>query len=159
MSRNCKDEAMRCRYCGSEKTYKSGIIKGKQRYKCKDCGKNFLETDGRSKQTTIAKRSLAVMLYTFSKASYNFLAKKIFHCSPTTIMNWVKKASAEEKMPKITEDIEEIEFDEMWHFVGSKKTKNGSSKQWIVKQEKLLPGLQVTVMLQPSKNCIAKSNT
>ena len=42
-----------------------------------------------------------------------FLAKKIFHCSPTTIMNWVKKASAEVKMPKITEDIEEIEFDEM----------------------------------------------
>ena len=28
---------------------------------------------------------------------------------------------------------------------------NGSSKQWIIKQEKLLPGLRVTVMLQPSK--------
>ena len=112
---------MHCRYCGSEKTYKSGIIRGKQRYKCKDCGKNFLETDGRSKQTTVAKRALTVMLYTFSKASYNFLAKKIFHCSPTTIMNWVKKASAEAKMPEITEDIEEIEFDEMWHFIGQKK--------------------------------------
>ena len=80
---------MHCRYCGSEKTYKSGIIRGKQRYKCKDCGKNFLETDGRSKQTTVAKRALAVMLYTFSKAS------------------------AEVKMPEITEDIEEIEFDKM----------------------------------------------
>ena len=150
---------MHCRYCGSESTHKSGIIRGKQRYKCKDCGKNFLETDGRIKEITIAKRALAVMLYTFSKASYNFLAKKIFHCSPTTIMNWVKKASAEVKMPKITEDIEEIEFDEMWHFIGQKKTKNGSSKQWIVKQEKLLPGLRVTVMLQPLKNCINKSNT
>ena len=150
---------MYCRYCGSEKTHKSGKIRGKQRYKCKDCGKNFLETDGRIKETTLAKRALAVMLYTFSKASYNFLAKKIFHCSPTTIMNWVKKASAETKMPKITEDIKDIEFDEMWHFVGSKKTKNGSSKQWIVKQERLLPGLQVIVMLKPSKNYTAKSNT
>ena len=74
-------------------------------------------------------------------------------------MNWVKKASAEVKMPKITEDIEEIEFDEMWHFIGQKKTKNGSSKQWIVKQEKLLPGLRVTVILQPSKTCTIKSNT
>ena len=74
-------------------------------------------------------------------------------------MNWVKKASAETKMPKITEDIKDIEFDEMWHFVGSKKTKNGSSKQWIVKQERLLPGLQVIVMLKPSKNYTAKSNT
>ena len=147
---------MNCRYCGSESTHKSGIIREKQRYKCKDCGKNFLETDGRSKQTTIAKRVLAVMLYTFSKASYNFLAKNIFHCSPTTVMNWIKKAGAEAKMPEITEDIEEIEFDEMWHFVGSKKTKNGSSKQWIVKQERLSPGLRVIVMLQPSKNCTTR---
>ena len=147
---------MNCRYCGSESTHKSGIIREKQRYKCKNCGKNFLETDGRSKQTTIAKRALAVMLYTFSKASYNFLAKNIFHCSPTTVMNWIKKAGAEAKMPEITEDIEEIEFDEMWHFVGSKKTKNGSSKQWIVKQERLSPGLRVIVMLQPSRNCTTR---
>ena len=147
---------MNCRYCGSESTHKSGIIRGKQRYKCKNCGKNFLETDGRSKQTTIAKRALAVMLYTFSKASYNFLAKNIFHCSPTTVMNWIKKAGAEAKMPEITEDIEEIEFDEMWHFVGSKKTKNGSSKQWIVKQERLSPGLRVIVMLQSSKICTTR---
>ena len=119
---------MNCRYCGSENTHKSGIIRGKQRYKCKDCRKNFLETDGRSKQTTIAKRALAVMLYTFSKASYNFLAKKIFHCSPTTVMNWIKKAGAEAKMPEITEDIKEIEIDEMWHFIGSKK-----NKKWIFK--------------------------
>ena len=88
-----------------------------------------------------------------------FLAKKIFHCSPTTIMNWVKKASSEVKMPEITNDIKEIEFDEMWHFIGSKKTKNGSSKLLIVKQEKLLPGLRVTVILQPSKTCTIKSNT
>ena len=150
---------MYCRYCGSEKTHKSGKIREKQRYKCKDCGKNFLGTDGRIKETAIAKRALAVMLYTFSKASYNFLAKKIFHCSPTTIMNWVKKASAEAKMPEITEDIKEIEFDEMWHFIGSKKTKNGSLKQWIVKQEKLLLGLRVIAILQPSENCTTKSNS
>ena len=150
---------MYCRYCGSEKTHKSGKIRGKQRYKCKDCGKNFLETDGRIKETTTAKRALAVMLYTFSKASYNFLAKKIFHCSPTTVMNWIKKASAEVKMPEITNDIKEIEFDEMWHFIGSKKTKNGFSKLLIANQEKLLPGLRVTVMLQPLENCTNKLNT
>ena len=150
---------MNCRYCGSERTHKSGKIRGKQRYKCKDCGKNFLKTDGRTKETTIAKRALAVMLYTFSKASYNILSKKIFHCSPTTIMNWVKKAAAETKMPEITNDIKEIEFDEMWHFIGSKKTKNGYSKLLIANQEKLLPGLQVTVMLQLSENYTTNSNT
>ena len=149
---------MRCRYCGSENNYKNGVIRNKQRYKCKDCGKNFLETDGRLKPENEGKKALAVMLYTFSKASYTFLAKKIFKCSPTTIMNWVKKVSAETKMPEITEEIKEIEFDEMWHFIGAKKKENGYSKLWIAKQEKLLPGLQVIVMLKPSENCTTKSN-
>ncbi len=36
-------------------------------------------------------------------------------------MNWIKKAGAEAKMPEITEDIKEIEIDEMWYFIGSKK--------------------------------------
>ncbi|OYW90276.1 MAG: hypothetical protein B7Z18_11660 [Alishewanella sp. 32-51-5] len=48
-----------------------------------------------------------------------------------------------------TGEIKEIEFDEMWHFIQSKKTKNGSSKQWIVAQGELLPGLSAIVMLQP----------
>jgi len=45
-----------------------------------------------------------------------------------------------------------MEFDEMGHFIGSKKTKNGSSKRWIVAQGELLPGLSVIVMLQPSRS-------
>ena len=61
-------------------------------------------------------------------------------------------------MPEITNDIKEIELDEMWHFIGSKKTKNGSSKLLIVNQEKLLHGLRVTVMLQPLENYTVKSN-
>ena len=37
-------------------------------------------------------------------------------------MNWVKKASAETKMSETTEEIKEIEFDEMWHFIGANFT-------------------------------------
>ena len=74
-------------------------------------------------------------------------------------MNWIKKASVEVKIPKITNDIKGIEFDEMWHFIGSKKTKSGFSKQLIVNQEKLLPGLRVTTILQPLENYTIKSNT
>ena len=58
------------------KTIISGVIRNKQRYKCKDCGKNFLETDGRLKPENEGKKALAVMLYTFSKASYTFWPKR-----------------------------------------------------------------------------------
>ncbi|MDR1560904.1 MAG: hypothetical protein LBS23_00935 [Holosporaceae bacterium] len=57
---------------------------------------------------------MAVALYTMSKATYNFMANKIFKCSPTTVMNWIKKSAKEVEMPKICGDIKEIEFDEMW---------------------------------------------
>ena len=61
------------------------------------------------------------------------------------------------KKPEISSIIQEIEFDEMWHFIGSKKTKNGSSKRWIVAEGELLPGLQAIVMLKPSKGSMKKS--
>jgi hypothetical protein len=32
-----------CKHCGSENFYKSGHRYGKQNYRCKDCGKQFLE--------------------------------------------------------------------------------------------------------------------
>ena len=66
----------------------------------------------------------------------------------STIINGINGASADLKMPEITGDLVEIEFDEMWHFIGAKKVKNGSSKPLIVAQGRLLPGLQATVILK-----------
>ncbi|MGL6144963.1 MAG: hypothetical protein ACRC0D_00625 [Macrococcoides caseolyticum] len=60
--------------------------------------------------------------------------------------------------PKISEGIKEIEFDEMWHFVQSKKTRDGSSKPWIGAQGELLPGLLAIVMLKPLRDSTRKSN-
>jgi len=49
-----------------------------------------------------------------------------------------------------------MEFDEMWHFIGAKKTKDGSSKPWIVAQGELWPGLSVVVILQHSNDSMTK---
>jgi transposase len=143
---------MYCRYCGADDSYKNGLVKGKQRYKCRHCKKNFQKKDGRTKESAAAKQMLAVVLYAMSKASYNFMAKKIFKCSPTTIMNWVKKWSDRLELPEISGDIKEMEFDEMWHFIGSKKTRNGYLKRLIVARGKPSHGLRATVILQRSKN-------
>jgi hypothetical protein len=66
------------------------------------------------------------------------MAKKVFKCSPTTIMNWIKKGASEEEMPKICGAIKEIEFDEMRHFIGSGKTRNGYSKRLICANQNLI---------------------
>jgi transposase-like protein len=40
-------ESINCKYCNSKHTVCCGIKCGKQRYKCKDCGKSFCEVDNR----------------------------------------------------------------------------------------------------------------
>ena len=84
---------------------------------------------------------------------------KVFGVSRTTTYNWIKQMGEEVDYPKISEGIKEIEFDEMWHFVQSKKTKDGSSRPWIVVQGEALPGLSAIMMLKPSKGSTIKSNT
>lgn len=48
-----------CKNCKSEKVVKSGFIRGKQRYQCKNCGCNFVEGDSRTNEKTALKRPCA----------------------------------------------------------------------------------------------------
>ncbi len=48
---------------------------------------------------------------------------KIFGHSPALIYRWVRKEMSALPDPKVSGDIKEMEFDEMWHFVGQKKQK------------------------------------
>ena len=52
-----------CKKCNKTRIVKNGIARGKQRYKCKDCGCNFTQGDDRVKKENEAKKSLAVLLY------------------------------------------------------------------------------------------------
>ncbi|MDR3224349.1 MAG: hypothetical protein LBT03_02075, partial [Holosporales bacterium] len=62
-------------------------------------------------------------------------------------------------IPEISGDIKEIEFDEMWHFIGSKKVKSGSSRPLIVARGKLSHTLSVVVILQHWQNTDANFYT
>lgn len=149
-----------CKKRKSEKTVFNGKVRGKQRYLCKDCKYNFVRKDlrNRNSEEEIAKRSLAVLLYSMCKASYNFLGTKLFKVSPTTIMNWIKKYADSVEIPEISGDIREVEFDDMWHFINSKKRRNGYSKRLIVGQGKLSPTLSAIVILQHSNDCTISSS-
>lgn len=144
-----------CKGCGSKAFVKNGSVRGKQRYRCKDCNLNFVDGDKRFKQSTAVKKALAVILYSLGKASFNMIGK-IFGHSPSVVYRWIAREMGRTQEPVIAGDIKEIAFDEMWHFVNSKKTKNGSSKPWIVVQGELLPGLQAVVMLQHSNDFMTK---
>jgi len=98
-----------------------------------------------------------VILYSLGKASFRMLGKTFGH-SHSLMYRWISKEADDLPEPAITTDIKEMEFDEMWHFIGSKKTKSGLSKRWTVVQGELLPGLSVVVMLQRLSGSITKSS-
>ena len=146
-----------CKNCQTTNTVKNGFVRGKQRYKCYACGYNFVLGDARHPHTTEVKKALSILLYSLGKASFGFIAK-LFGVSRTTAYYWIRDAASQIEEPTIAGDIQEIEFDEMWHFIQSKKERFGLSKRWIVAQGELLPGYLVVVMLQPFNGSMTKSN-
>ena len=114
-----------CKNCKSKNTTKNGKARNKQRYKCKACKYNFVIGNAHKSLSKQAKKAMVVMLYSMGKMSYSMLAK-IFGVTNGTIHNWVKEAS--EYLPdiEIADDVKEIEFDEMWHYIVKKNGNYGS---------------------------------
>ena len=53
---------MECTRCESKSIINNGKAQGKQRYKCKSCGFNFVAIDGRSRGKNIDKQKMAIHL-------------------------------------------------------------------------------------------------
>ena len=147
-----------CKRCGDDGIVKNGTVRNLQRYRCKGCGCNFVEGDRRTDDTLPLKKALSVILYSLGKASFGFLGT-LFGRSRSLTYRWIQEEMAKLPEPEISDNIKEIAFDEMWHFLEKKLRNSGSSKRWIVALGEPLPGLRVVVMLQPSGGSTTRSNT
>jgi len=148
-------EKIICKNCKSEKFVKNGKARNKQRYKCKDCGLNFVIGDERTNEKIIALKALVVLFYALGKGSYGMLGK-IFKRDPSLIYRWIREAGILCDEPKIDGEIREMEFDEMWHFIGSKKENFGSLKPLTVVHGELLRGFSAIVILKHSDDFLTK---
>ena len=134
-----------CKHCGKSNYVKNGFVRGNQRYRCRDCRYNF--TDTRQRGRSEATKALAILLYSMGKASYRFIGK-LLDVSAVAVYKWIRKAALEIPEPEAVGEIKEVELDELWHFLHSKKTNVGSGKPMIVLSGVVSPGLWATVMLQ-----------
>lgn len=77
---------MECKKCGGTNHYKNGFVKGHQRYKCKECGCQFVPTlnKGCDKQT----KATACLLY-LNGLSFRTIAR-LLNVSATSVFYWVK---------------------------------------------------------------------
>ena len=114
---------MHCPKCGSDNKVKSGKAKGRQRYKCKECGCNY--TQSYKHGYRLDKKILAPQLYLEGNGLRG--AGRILGVSNVTALNWIKqfgnniKESVLENMPHEIPDLEIVEIDERWHCTVKKR--------------------------------------
>ena len=154
MFNNQKENIMEkiCKNCGSKHCTKNGIVRGKQRYKCKSCGYNFVIGDQREKASPEAK-ALAVLLYSTGKLSYGFISK-LFNVSRTAVLKWIRNVASRLQEPTKEGQIQEVQKDEMWLYINEINKSYGYGEPWIALQTKPSDGLLAIVLLKPLKSSI-----
>jgi transposase-like protein len=115
-----------CRTCGSTHIVKNGHrANGKQKYKCHGCGGyGTLEVEPKYS----AERK-AEILRAYEERSSMRGIQRTFGVSRPTLAKWLREAAATlPDSPPVApaEETDVLELDELWSFVGSKKTLAGS---------------------------------
>jgi transposase len=137
---------LRCKRCGGEEHVKNGLMRGKQRYRCKACGLNFTDTPPRGMPLRV--KVLAVLLYV-SGLSMNRTAKLLGVSTPS-VMAWIEQfALAYAQKPEPEGRALVVELDEMWHFLKKSGTSSGCGRLGIALQADWLTGSAAVVMPPP----------
>jgi IS1 family transposase/transposase-like protein len=116
-----KAEEIACPQCGSRHIKKNGITpQDKQRYRCKDCGKSFLFVLSYTYRACIPLLRALIVPMTLNGSGIHDIAR-VLHISPTTVLTVLRQAAVTVPEPKVPPRIRDLEVDEQWSFVGSKK--------------------------------------
>jgi len=113
---------MNCPRCGSEKHCKDGIVKGRQRFKCKQCNYHYT-VEQKSDVKSIDTKRLSFEMY-LEGVGFRSIGR-ILKISYGTVFQWIKKWGENSEIPKRNEAIKVVELDEMHTYVSQKKTTDG----------------------------------
>lgn len=118
-----------CKRCKAGGCVKNGFMQEKQRYRCKACGYNFTQGDGRTDYDAQTKQ-LVVRMY-LNNCGFRRVAE-ILQLPLTTVFTWIQRAGqiVDEMVKERQEeagDIEILEMDELYTYV--KKSQDAAKKQ------------------------------
>ncbi|OAV72843.1 Transposase [Bacteroidales bacterium Barb6] len=111
---------MNCPKCSRERRVKSGILKGRQRYKCKECGCNYtVELKSAAKPALMKKQALQLYLEGLGFRSVG----RFLNVSHVTVYEWIRSFGLQEKMLQLeAKEIETVEIDERHSYANQKTT-------------------------------------
>ena len=107
-----------CPKCQNEQCSKDGIVRGKQRYRCKNCGYRHT-VDYKWYSESDKQRALALYLEGLGFRSI----RRLLNCSH--VYQWIKQSGEKARLDMPATELEVVEMDEMHSYVGSKKTPVG----------------------------------
>ena len=110
---------MNCPRCNSDAHWKDGLIRGRQRFRCKDCNYRYsveFKQDVNSAET----RLLALEMY---REGLDFRSiGRVLKVSYGTVFQWIKKWSEEMDLSKRKGETEVVELSELRAYVCRIKT-------------------------------------
>lgn len=109
---------MNCPKCKSAQHCKDGIVKGRQRYLCKECGMHYT-VEKKSDVKTAEVRRMALEMY-LEGLGFRAIGR-ILKISYGTVYRWIKEWGSKVSLPQNSQPIAVVEIDELHSYVGSKK--------------------------------------
>ena len=114
---------MNCPRCKGSNHKKNGIVSGRQRFKCHDCGYNYsVEIKSTASSTSIKRQALQLYLEGLGFRSIG----RFLGVSHVSVQKWIKKFGQELEDLKSENEISIVEMDEMHTYIGNKKNIAGS---------------------------------
>lgn len=143
---------MECRFCESKNIIKSGKVRNKQRYNCKECGKYYVtELSKRGMDNHLKLQALEMIKEGMSFRSVS----RILKVSVGAVLKWFKnkariiKEIVNNRTIDAIEEIDVVEIDEMWHYTQKNKGKYGYGLLFLVPHEGSLPLKLALVVKKP----------
>lgn len=119
---------LRCKHCGNDGKVKNGRPNGKQRYKCKECGRNYVSGDSREKYS-VDKKLKVVCMYLEGIGIRSI--ERLEGMPNPLIIKWIRRFSKllQRKLNEvnISQDAKQIsimELDELFSYCQKKLTKS-----------------------------------
>ena len=142
-----------CKRCRSSSVVKNGLVRNKQRYRCKECGYNFVKGDQR-KERNLDKQRMALHLY-LENMGFREIGR-FLGVSNVSVLNWIRAVGKQVKQyheeQEYPDKVKVMEFDEMWHFIGQKKENYRFGLHWTEQGSVFLTLLPGAEKLRQEKN-------
>jgi transposase len=114
---------MNCPRCKSSTHNKNGLVGGRQRYKCHDCGYNYtVEIKSTASSVSVKRQALQLYLEGLGFRSIG----RFLGVSHVSVQKWIKKFGQDLEELKSENEISIVELDEMHTYIGNKKNIAGS---------------------------------